>query len=230
MGISYNTSIVRDGLVLYLDAANKKSYPGTGTSWTDLSGAVNNGTLTNGPVFDSENNGNVIFDGIDDWVSTSLGASVNHLFCDSSNQFTVITWFKPSGSDGIICGCAGGLGTVTAFVQYMSGTTFSTRCRGNTSENVIKTNLDTSVFHMGAFTWDGTTGLGYYNNESPVTIGIGTANNQNRLFGIADPAQGLLGNYPRFSGAVGISQIYNRALTSEEIKQNFEALRGRYGI
>jgi len=69
MGITYNTSIVRNGLVLHLDAANRKSYPGTGTTWTDLSGLNNNGTLTNGVSYQSVNQGAFNFDGIDDFVT-----------------------------------------------------------------------------------------------------------------------------------------------------------------
>ena len=63
-------NIVEDGLVLALDAGNTKSYPGSGTTWTDLSGKGNNGTLTNGPTFDSGNGGAIFFDGGNDYVTT----------------------------------------------------------------------------------------------------------------------------------------------------------------
>jgi hypothetical protein len=63
MGTQGGPGIVTDGLVLSLDAANKKSYPGSGTAWTDLSGAGKSGTLTNGPVFSSDNVGIIDFDG-----------------------------------------------------------------------------------------------------------------------------------------------------------------------
>ena len=52
MAFRYSPKIVTDGLVLSVDAANKKSYPGSGTTWYDLSGNAINGTLTNGPTFD----------------------------------------------------------------------------------------------------------------------------------------------------------------------------------
>ena len=69
MSTRYNPSIVRDNIVQYLDAANTKSYPGSGTSWTDISGKSNNGTLTNGPTFDSGNKGSFGFDGSNDYVN-----------------------------------------------------------------------------------------------------------------------------------------------------------------
>ena len=85
MGIAYNPRTITDGLVLCLDAANTKSYPGSGTTWTDLSGRGNTGTLTNGPTYSSANGGSIVFDGTDDIVNTSYV---------SSNAFTWSVWFK----------------------------------------------------------------------------------------------------------------------------------------
>ncbi len=101
MGITYNTSIVRNGLVLHLDAANRKSYPGTGTTWTDSSGLNNNGTLTNGVSYQSVNQGAFNFDGIDDFVT--LGAPAGYL----ANIGTVIFWMNPTNST-----------SNTVFMQY----------------------------------------------------------------------------------------------------------------
>jgi hypothetical protein len=71
MAVFKNSSpIVTDGLVLYLDAGNVKSYPTTGTTWTDLVG-VNNGVLTNGPTFNPSNGGSIVFDGTNDYVNCS---------------------------------------------------------------------------------------------------------------------------------------------------------------
>ena len=70
MSLSHSPLIVRDGLVLCLDAANPRSYPKSGTTWSDLAGA-NNGTLTNGPTFDADDKGSIVFDGTDDRVDVS---------------------------------------------------------------------------------------------------------------------------------------------------------------
>ena len=67
-GFANNAPIVTDGLVFYVDAGNSNSYPGSGTTWTDLAGS-NDGTLTNGPTFDSGNGGSIVFDGTDDYVN-----------------------------------------------------------------------------------------------------------------------------------------------------------------
>jgi hypothetical protein len=68
MGIAYNPAIIRSNLVLCLDAANPKSYPGSGTTWTDLSGFGNNGTLINGVGYSSDNLGSLSFDGVNDYA------------------------------------------------------------------------------------------------------------------------------------------------------------------
>ena len=86
MGIAYNTSIVRDGLVLHLDAANRKSYPGTGTVWTDLSGKGNHGTLMNGVGYSEYNKGSLVFDKIDDYIIGNINTFVN------PTPYTSITW------------------------------------------------------------------------------------------------------------------------------------------
>ena len=75
MGLSHSPSLVMNGLVLCLDAGNSKSYPGTGTTWTDLSGNGNNGTLTNGPTYSSANGGSLVFDGTNDYTQTPLSGT-----------------------------------------------------------------------------------------------------------------------------------------------------------
>lgn len=79
MALSHSPSIVTNGLVLCLDAANTKSYPGSGTTWTDLSGRGNNGTLVNGVGYNSGNLGSLVFDGVDDYVITSTITSYKSL-------------------------------------------------------------------------------------------------------------------------------------------------------
>ena len=84
MSVKNRNSIVTDGLVFYVDAGNGDSYPGTGTTWSDLVGS-NNGTLTNGPTFDSGNGGSIVFDGTNDYISTQLTCGTT---------FTWSVWFK----------------------------------------------------------------------------------------------------------------------------------------
>jgi hypothetical protein len=89
-------NVVTDGLVMYLDAGIANSYPGSGTTWTDISGAGNNGTLNNGAVFSTSNGGYIQFDGTDDYVNIGVDKSCNRFTAD----FTVSTWVNRSNTGG----------------------------------------------------------------------------------------------------------------------------------
>jgi hypothetical protein len=97
MSVAGGPDLIQDGLVLCLDAANTKSYPGSGTSWVDLSGNGNNGTLTNGPTFSSTNGGNIFFDGTNDYVRVSSTSII-----PGSSSFTFNIWLNYSISGGAI--------------------------------------------------------------------------------------------------------------------------------
>jgi hypothetical protein len=89
MALAHSPKIVTDGLVLCLDAGNPKSYPGSGTTWTDLSGNGNNGTLVNGVGYNSGNGGSLVFDGVNDRVTINASSHTNL----SSGNFTISSWF-----------------------------------------------------------------------------------------------------------------------------------------
>ena len=87
--MNYGPKTVTNGLVFCVDAADKNSYSGTGTTWNDISGNGNNGTLTNGPTFNGSNLGNIVFDGTDDYTSTNLDLSWNN-----TNSVSISMWIK----------------------------------------------------------------------------------------------------------------------------------------
>ena len=89
MGLAHSPRIVTDELVLALDAGNTKSYPGSGTTWTDLIGS-NNGTLTNGPTYSSDDGGSIVFDGSNDYVQLSASSDLNF----GTGNFTIEGWFN----------------------------------------------------------------------------------------------------------------------------------------
>ena len=89
MALAHSPRIVRDSLALYLDAANTKSYPGSGTTWKDICGKNNDGTLTNGPTFSSDNLGCIVLDGTNDYVSETSGLSDSLLQGNWSISFWV---------------------------------------------------------------------------------------------------------------------------------------------
>jgi hypothetical protein len=225
MATFYSPKVVTDGLVLALDAANIKSYSGTGTTWSDLSGNGNTGTLTNGPTFDSGNGGSIVFDGVDDVVNTSFAGSVNDL--------TVECWFN---------------GTKTArnhLWNFGSGGTsgHNLNCNFNDSgydlwmywdgggTNRVRYNIDgsftDSTNKLITFTHTSTTNKVFLNgSELTITESGGTQSFANvNATGVFN-----LGSVGPFSGKIFRVVVYNRALTPQEILQNFNATRSRFGV
>ena len=93
MAFIHSPKLVTNGLVLCLDAANKLSYPGSGTTWYDLSGNANNGTLTNGPTFNSANSGSIVFDYIDDYIKGECEVALQYYLRDE--PYAGINNFNP---------------------------------------------------------------------------------------------------------------------------------------
>lgn len=234
MGIVYNSSIVRSGLVLHLDAANKKSYPGSGTVWTDLSGQGNTGTLTNGPTYSSANGGSIVFDGVDDvittttlpyqFLTTGVSISVGFNYTQTTNNDNLISWgngafngalsysweIRIRGSGNVEF--APGVYTVGSFPARLS----YTQTLAFNGRNII---LDVTYIPNGlSYMYENGqqrasydySGAGTYTNTQSLRIGRGTDTN--------------------FPGGISFVRLYNRVLSAAEIRQNFEATRDRYGI
>jgi len=224
----YMPPIIEDGLVLRLDAAEPASYSGSGNTWTDLSENGNNGTLTNGVGYSSNNAGSLTFDGVNDFVTTNnqLDPDAYGLFADNTSSWSVSSWFNPNNTTGAVTGKSGGTGAMATYVVWMrTSTTLSTRLRGGT---ILDINSSiTANWYEVTITWDGTTARAYLNGEFVNTISVGTVENQINNFCVGATAGGASVFY---NGNISNVIVYNRALSAAEIQQNFNALRGRYGI
>ncbi len=221
-------NIVTDGLVLYLDAVNQKSYPGTGTTWTDLSGNGNNGELVNGPTFDSGNNGSIVFDGINDRV---IVGSTNAVY---GNEQTWGFWVNRISSTNLFNMFGGRLLPYFAF-RSTNNIHFSNRING-AQRNVYTTNSNFTNNTWYNFTfsteYNGTSTImkiyvnGVFNNSETYT---GAQSNSDAYrFTIGD-GRNTTTWYP-FKGSVPVVKVYNRALTPEEILQNYNATKSRFGL
>jgi len=211
-------SIVTSGLTLNLDAGFTPSYPRTGTTWTDISGSGNTGTLFNGPVYDGNSGGCIVFDGSDDFVAAT-SASL------SGSAFTLEAWVKPSviqalssniflsiGSNAIPSNVAS-LGfssdTSVQFVMYddkLSGTIPSVTGNWNYVVSTLTTSKTLSIYYNGSFVTSKTMG-GLYSGNTNVTVGaynVGT-------------------KVAHFNGCIANVQIYNRVLSATEVLQNYYA-------
>ena len=229
--------IVENGLVLCLDAANKLSYPRTGTAWTDLSGNSYNGTLTNSPTFSAGNMGSISFDGTNDYIDTANSTGLN--FTNTSG--TISIWFKTSAStaSGPILiskqmDATGGWaismasesipyfeaknsgGGATAFYRYVNkvcndGIWHNIGAVFTTSTTVIANNT-ISMYLDGVLANGSQTQITVYGGNTDGTVQI---------------ARRSSGNY--FTGNISNVVIYNRSLTAAEILQNYNATKSRFG-
>jgi len=212
MGVAYNPQIVTNGLVLCLDAANTKSYPGSGTTWTDLSGSGNTGTLVNGVGYDVDS---LSFDGVDDRIECGTW-SVPYL--------TVSTWvYKTStATNQGICRKEVGwaVSQYNGVLQVAPGTSWTFYNTGytiplNTWVNIVYTYSGTgatgsqTVYINGSSIYNTSAGSGpISSNSNPVRVGY---DDNNWYWG----------------GRIAQTQIYNRALTASEVQQNYNAIKSR---
>jgi hypothetical protein len=211
--------IVTDGLIFAVDAANYESYTSGSTTWSDLTGN-NNGTLINGPTFDLGNGGSIVFDGTNDYVATSVSRN------DSNNEdYTITLWFKIASftSDDMRLGGATS-GNTTQFAFGFSETQL--RLWLNTSWNNTSINFTTNTLYNLQIAHSGTDTLTYVNDTLSSTITSKSSYFDN--FGLCNPFVLNWGSY--FEGNVYNASIYNRALSSTEILQNYNALKSRFNL
>ena len=236
MAIAYNTSIVRDGLILYLDAANKKSYSGTGTAWNDLSGNGNNGTLINGVGYSAVNNGAMVLDGVDDYINVSNPASLN----PGTNSFTIDSWLyqKNNGYNGIVEARGANLHgflfllnyTLAGYICFFLNTT--TDIEQNVYVSSVATFTDVLTWMNVTVVIDRSTEtITFYKNgvKQGNSISITSGGTVNPSSGHIYHVGGDLGG-PESNINLSNIRHYNRALSAAEVQQNFNALRGRYNV
>ena len=217
MGVAYNSKIVTDGLVLCLDAGNRKSYPGSGTTWTDLSGAGNAATILNkgadnvGTIYSSTNGGYITFDGSDDRATSTLPALTS---------YTTSAWVRLrnfSGGERQLFQTANGIGLSVLSSKFMvyNGTVNSSSQTvvSNSWYNWVMTTTNTPSNSTKMFINNVADGnWANWGNISPGNITLAATNTIQRVL----------------SCDIAIFSIYNRALTATEIQQNYLATKSRY--
>lgn len=224
--LNHGARIVTDSLVLYLDAANPKSYPGSGTTWFDLSGNEINLSLVNNPTFISGNQGAFEFNGTSSYAGGPIFGLSDHTIEGwiNSNQSSAGT-----GADvSVILGNYGGSNFKYTFIG-INGSSLDWRIdNGSNSFRLIaNSSFNTNQWYHVALT---------YNSNGLTTayldgVFLGSiTSTTNILFDSLSFVVAYQSQNHYFNGLVSSTKMYNRALSENEIKQNFEALRGRYGI
>jgi len=218
--------IVTNGLVLCLDAADKKSYPGSGTNWTDLSGNNNTGVLTNGPAFNSLNGGSIVFDGVDDYVAPSNAINL-------SNTFTILSWIKTStlaGGDYIVYGSDANGADNWFGINNNAVNLFATEIADvNNFTLTGGTIASTSVWYFIGATVNINTVKVYLNgNEQNSVVKAFTIGAWNSISNSIGRRANLSQRY--FPGNIANVIVYNRVLTAAEVLQNYNTTKGRFGF
>jgi hypothetical protein len=247
MALGHGPTVVTNGLVLALDAADRNSYSGTGSTWTDLTGRGNTGALTYGPTYSSANGGSIVFDGSNDCVVVNSNASVL-----SNTAYTKTVWFYITSfatNNNLI---SGGNNGRHAFSVSISN---KLQAGHNSTWNTISspTPLSLNTWYHAAVTFSTTTGWRLYLNgvldstnaststvfsaydvadalfvEVPYGVGYGATTT------FLGSGEILIGGYGTgsngFSGRISNASVYNRVLSATEIQQNFNALAPRFTI
>jgi hypothetical protein len=220
MAFNFSPKVITEGLVLYLDAANTKSYVSGSTTWSDLSRSQNNGTLINGPTFNSGNGGSIIFDGSNDYTNlstvTSFSSSQPHTYSAwiFPTAFALYRWIIDNGTSNQGTSLITNNSLVGFF--YNGGSNFVTSNRSisaNTWNNVVAVYSGLSVgFYINGV---------YDTNKSVTSFAAGNV--------VPKIGSWLTTNF-FYAGRVSQTLIHNRALTAQEVLQNYNTTKGRYGL
>jgi hypothetical protein len=225
MSFNFSPKIVTDSLVSYLDAANTRSYPGNGTTWTDLTKNENNGGLISGPIFNSSNGGSISLDGADDYIEIPKTGILS-----SKSSFTISLWTYPTSLTGIR----------PLFVNYYVGNqevlfrfngtnlqffTYTSSQIGGTTQTYSKLNQWVNV----VATYDGSIMKTYVNGVQSPTTYSQTGNLSTSTLPY------LIGRYSspteyRYEGRVANTLVYLKSLSATEVLQNYNATKTRFGL
>jgi hypothetical protein len=224
-------TIVTLGLVLNLDVNNPSSYPGSGTTWFDLSSFNHNFTLHNGAFYQS-NPARITFDGDDDNVGASTPTALQ-----IKNDKTLFFWWKHNSSGGDDWGTLirTGLGAdlLYCLASIRSARHLAFHWYDGSFRTIYSTNngFNLDAFNFGAVVISGLTASFYINGQlsgtgavtvpspaSATQIGIGATRSGSS---VGTTGQDLAGD-------ISLVQIYNRALSAAEVVQNYTATRSRF--
>ena len=227
MAFSFSPRTVTNGLILNLDAANIKSYPGSGTTWTDLSRSNINGTLTNGPTFNTANGGNIVLDGTDDYVNCGNSSTL------PVNSGSICAWVKTSSPGSSFRGIITKQGNYGLFTNDGVLVTYDW---GNGQTRSTSVNIANGSWQNVVMTFTNNVGtpsnnaLIYLNGSLRLTTTIRfQANTENLELGRGGSSGGGPG-IQQLNGNIAVASVYSTILTATEVLQNYNSLKTRFGL
>jgi hypothetical protein len=225
---TFSKSIVIDGLTMHLDAGNKNSYVGSGTTINDLTTNAYNGTLTNGPSY---SNGYISFDGVNDYIT--MGTAMD--FATYTTGFTIDLWVYPTSAaalSAIFSSAWGTSGTQwQVYVWYNSSSQFGTTQRYSGNQNDFNTSniFPINNWYNVVVTSNNSICYLYVNGRDQVQSATGQINNQDASREVR------LGNFKnasgvQYTGRIATCRVYNRPLNNIEVLSNYYSQKSRFGL
>ena len=221
--------VVSDGIVGCWDAAGKRSYPGTGTTWTDVAGSSNGSFVNNGGTslaFDSANCGSIVFDGTDDYVLATDFQDVSPVSGTNSYTFGIWVYFNSVEATTFLSQYISASNRWSFWVNAFNDIYFADRGSGSNIQ---------STGYSYAFTTTQWYYLTVLKDGSTLKIYIDGSLADSESFNPNNPARsaGLLfgtdtDNYDTLDGKIALVHAYNKALTDAEVLQNYHATKGRF--
>ena len=237
MSYANGPKIVTDGLVLHLDAANRKSYPGSGSTWYDLSGNGHNGAMvgtTSQITYNSGNKGYFDADTTSGLTGFSFGSHSDFNFGNNGPHSVIgLVKFNTINSYNTILGKSNAIGTNSPYT-WMHVIREGRMCSyngsawyGRSSDNPVNpVNFTTNQWGHVAYCYNGTNLKWYFNGSLINSKAINYTDNANHvLYSVASWDSGW-----HFEGDIAFVSLYNRELLQGEVQQNYNALKGRYGL
>jgi hypothetical protein len=222
-------NIVKQGLVLYLDAASGTSYSpyNSGNTWRDISGNGNNGTLTNGPTYSSDNGGSFTFDNVNDYMSTSCVIEA----ATSSNLQTYCSWLKGTSTNNSFFGSgASSNGQFHLILRFLSNgqLEFTESRYGSGGGALDQSNIVTvssNLWNFACIVKTASSTFNVYFNGNLIISNATKAAELSSTFSLGrwwvnQPAPSTISNV----------QIYNRALSAQEVLQNYNSSKSRFNL
>jgi hypothetical protein len=222
-----NGKIVTEGLVLALDAADRNSYVSGSLVWNDVSGNAAGGSLVNSPGYSASNGGSIVFDGIDDYLNTLTVIQA----ATSSNLQTFCSWAYGTNNNSFFGSNANGAGEFHLILYYQSSNTitFERSIYGGGSNPADQINSATVVpnntWNYACIVKTAASTFDVYFNGSIIITGalkgatISSSLNLGRWYSDANK-----------TSTISNVQVYNRALSAQEVLQNYNAQKSRFGL
>lgn len=223
-------NVVTDGLVLYLDAANIRSYVSPSTTWSDISKNKNDGSLINGPLFDSGNGGSIVFNGSNQLIDCGNISTLQ------ITQGSICAWFKAANTNFSYNGVlskrnAWGIFLVDNILSVFDwGNYYDSGFDINQGLRSTGINVGDNKWYNVVLTFTETTGIPLNNAIiylNGIQVLITTVKNYDQTYSV----QLAEANFNQFfTGNISVAKIYNKVLTPSETLQNYNALKNRFGL